>query len=344
MPHVAHLTRRLSSVAHGGRRGEDPSAAEAGHDGRPHASTGRLALRVAVKLAVAAGIVSSIVQFASTPNVTWADLEGHAGVESQQSAVVGTTAGGREVTRSNSVMTPATGGSPGVLAGPEALQPRPRATRPPQPPIRATFRARPTSPRVESTGTAPAPSSPDRRPEAPRPSVVSITADYFGPRASIQWYAVTGATPSEITASVQMNGPRHEWLGGTALATVSRSGSGTYTVSRSGNGCTVAPDGPTVGSYVITLPRWAPAGSVSLKTLTWWNDQLTNAAAHERQHIAIYEAADGRLPAVFASATCASIADDLQAAYWQVRREQCEFDMAEYGAAQGLSLERCVGQ
>jgi predicted secreted Zn-dependent protease len=175
--------------------------------------------------------------------------------------------------------------------------------------------------------------------------VVAITAAYFGAGATIKTYRVTGASREAILRSINAKGPYSAWSGGhaealTAAQPVYRFHFVTTTVSP----CTIVPSSsPAVKiTYTITLPAWKPPTGTAAATVTWWNGELTAVAQHERHHVDLFRAGQADLNAALAGSTCANAQAHLDAVWQAINRQQCEFDMAEYGTELGLSLKRCV--
>jgi hypothetical protein len=48
------------------------------------------------------------------------------------------------------------------------------------------------------------------------------------------------------------------------------------------------------------------------------------------------------LNTALAKSTCANAQAHLDAVWTSINRQQCEFDMTEYGTELGLSLKRCI--
>ena len=95
-------------------------------------------------------------------------------------------------------------------------------------------------------------------------------------------------------------------------------------------------------TYTITLPTWTPPAGTPASTVTWWNGELASVARHERHHVELYRAGQKDLNDALANSTCATAQARLDAVWKTINRQQCEFDMAEYGTELGLSLKRCL--
>lgn len=180
------------------------------------------------------------------------------------------------------------------------------------------------------------------------PGLPTYTAASFpaSERVTVTWYAVTGADPHEIHDSIDANGPWSEWAGERATAHVRVQPSFDFTFRTEGtDGCSVIPaQDPAVSiTYRVTLPAWSPpVEGASVGTVEWWADQLDRTVAHEAHHITLYEQSLASMREVVATGTCDSVPDALGAIWDDALRANCEFDLAEYGYAAGLTLESCV--
>ena len=96
--------------------------------------------------------------------------------------------------------------------------------------------------------------------------------------------------------------------------------------------------------YKVTLPRWSPPSGVSAATILWWNGEITGVATHEKVHVDTGRATAKRLNTALAASTCANAERNLQVVWDDETRQDCEFDMKEYGSAAGLSLKACLNQ
>ena len=96
--------------------------------------------------------------------------------------------------------------------------------------------------------------------------------------------------------------------------------------------------------YTIVLPRWTAPSGIESTTITWWNSDLRDIATHERVHVGIYRTASKRLNSTLAASTCANAQRNLNAVWKKAQRQNCEFDMREYGSASGLSLSACIAR
>lgn len=186
----------------------------------------------------------------------------------------------------------------------------------------------------------PTPTSPPRPPRA-----LAITGSFFGSAVSVKQYTVSGATPTEISRSMNNRGPYSEWTGGRADGQTKARVDYRFTFSTNTSGsCYIQPtDDPAIAiRYTITLPSWSPSSGTSTATVEWWNDLLLQIAIHEKRHVTIYRAAAKDLNATLASSSCGNVEAKLTAVWDRTNREQCEFDMKEYGYAIGLSLDECL--
>jgi hypothetical protein len=76
----------------------------------------------------------------------------------------------------------------------------------------------------------------------------------------------------------------------------------------------------------------------------WWADELLRVARHERTHVRITTAAARKANKVLASSVCSDWQRRQQPVWRAARRENCQFDMDEYGEASGLTMRACMGQ
>ena len=185
---------------------------------------------------------------------------------------------------------------------------------------------------------------PSPRPTA-APKVKTVKAGYFGTRVSVSTYRVRGASPYDISRSISKEGPYSSWLGGSAAGlTKTRSSNRWHMESTAGGSCRIVVDAkPAITlRWTIVLPRWKPPASPPAATIRWWNEQLSGIAAHEKVHVDIYREAAKRLNSVLAKSTCANVEARLTRVWDGAQRDNCEFDMREYGVAAGLSLEACL--
>lgn len=179
------------------------------------------------------------------------------------------------------------------------------------------------------------------------PGLPTVTAASFpaSERVTVSWYAVTGTTPHEIRDSIDDNGPWSDWAGGNATAHVRVQPSFDFVFETDGSGgCRVVPTGepPVSITYQVVLPAWTPPERASPGTLEWWGDQLDRTVAHEGHHIALYEEHLVGMREVVTTGTCDSVPDALEVIWEAALQANCEFDLAEYGRAAGLTLESCL--
>jgi predicted secreted Zn-dependent protease len=178
-------------------------------------------------------------------------------------------------------------------------------------------------------------------------TVPTITARFFGSGVRVTWYTITGDTPTELQASIERNGPYHRWLGGSAEAMTKPRIQPRFALRWDGaGGCRiVARANPAIRTtFTIILPRWRPPRSASPSTVRWWTDELLRAARHERTHVRITSAASRKANRVLASSTCTDWERRQKAVWRQARRDNCRFDMKEYGEASGLTMTACMSQ
>ena len=173
--------------------------------------------------------------------------------------------------------------------------------------------------------------------------IPTYDAAYFGPNSTVTTYRVTGSTPREIGRSILANGPLDRWLKGRAEALTLAIPHDKITFSQSGSACRVTSGSPAFSfSFRITLPRWTPPPDVPKSTVTWWITEIRHVATHENHHVDLWRTAGAAMSKAVAGSTCTNLASRLQKIVQDTRRENCEFDMKEYGEAMGLSIESCL--
>jgi predicted secreted Zn-dependent protease len=181
------------------------------------------------------------------------------------------------------------------------------------------------------------------------PGVPTFTSASFpaSDRVTVDWYPVTGASRSEILASILVNGPYSEWVGGTATAHVRVQPSFDFYFQTGpvGRCDVVANRDPAVSiTYEVLLPAWSPPrdAAIEVGTLDWWAAELGETVAHEAHHIELYEEHLLAMRDLLAGGSCASVSDGLDVIWDGALQANCEFDLAEYGYASGLTLESCL--
>jgi predicted secreted Zn-dependent protease len=172
-----------------------------------------------------------------------------------------------------------------------------------------------------------------------------IKPAFFGPGVRITWYTIEGDTATELVDSISDRGPYHPWLGERAIAVTRSLTQRRFALVGSGSACHIVPTAmPAIRTtFTIVLPRWKPTRTAEGWTIRWWADELRDVARHEREHIRITRAAVRRANKVLASSDCSDWAVRLDAVYRRARRDNCRFDMDEYGKESGLTLRACVG-
>jgi predicted secreted Zn-dependent protease len=188
---------------------------------------------------------------------------------------------------------------------------------------------------------------PTPRPTPKPPKVATIAASFFGSGVRVTTYRVTGKTPYDIVASMNKKGPYSRWLGGRAAGLTKTSPSYRFAFSTDMNGrCRiVATKTPAIVlRYTIVLPRWIKPSGTPAFTIQWWNSELRDIATHEKVHVDIYRTATKRANSTLAASTCANAQHNLNLVWAKAQRQNCEFDMNEYGSASGLSLATCLAQ
>jgi hypothetical protein len=107
----------------------------------------------------------------------------------------------------------------------------------------------------------------------------------------------------------------------------------------------VASGDPAVSiHYEVLLPAWTPPGgrSVEVGVGDWWALELGETVAHESHHIALYEEHLIAMRQLVDQGSCDSVSDGLNVIWEGALQANCEFDLAEYGYAAGLTLESCL--
>jgi predicted secreted Zn-dependent protease/LysM repeat protein len=219
-----------------------------------------------------------------------------------------------------------------------------RVTGPPLP--------RPTPRPTPGPTRAPPPTQPMQPTGTPYPVAGLPAVDQYGPAAfpaadhvTVSYYTVSGSTPHEISASKRANGPWSDWLQGAAGGMVRPTISYNFVYRNWSDGtCDVVLTGaePISRSYTVILPSWTPPPGTASSTVAWWNQSLAETVAHEGHHIEIHESLLPGMAQAIASGDCGTVSSTLSAIQDQARSLNCDFDMAEYGAASGLSLEACL--
>jgi predicted secreted Zn-dependent protease len=207
----------------------------------------------------------------------------------------------------------------------------------------ATATGDPTKP----AGSPAPPATPTPRPApTPRsPAVAKIKASFFGSNVKVTTYRVSGRTPDEILRSIRKKGPASTWLGERAAGQTRTRITYRFAFSTDWSGACriVAQASPAIAlSTTIVLPRWTPRSGTSPATVQWWNETLRSIARHEKVHVSIYRAATKRARSVLATSTCANATRRLNRVWSGANRDNCEFDMKEYGTAAGLSMKSCL--
>ena len=87
-----------------------------------------------------------------------------------------------------------------------------------------------------------------------------------------------------------------------------------------------------------------PVTGVDVSPAIWWVGEITSIARHEYHHVAIAQSFLPALDAAVASSTCQSVGPALSAIALQMNTAQCDFDLQQYGYAQGLTLSSCLAQ
>jgi predicted secreted Zn-dependent protease len=204
---------------------------------------------------------------------------------------------------------------------------------------------------LESLPPLPTP-RPDPTPEPPSggqgtddDGIPTYASAFFGPNASVTTYRVTGSTPEEIVRSINARGPSDRWLHGRAEALTLAIPHDRVAFQQDGASCdVVATASPAIYfSFKITIPRWTPSPAASRATITWWTGEIRHVATHENHHVELWRAAGVAMTKAVGTSSCTNLVSRLTKIAADTRRENCEFDMDEYGTALGLSLKDCLG-
>ena len=189
--------------------------------------------------------------------------------------------------------------------------------------------------------------TPKATPTPKASKAATIPASFFGSGVKVSTYRVTGRTPYDISRSITAKGPYLEWLHGRAAGLTKVSASYRFAFSSDGYGAcriVVTKTPAIVLRYTIVLPRWIAPSAASAATIRWWNDDLRGIATHEKAHVGIYRSTVKRLNSTLAASTCANAQHNLDTVWAKAQRQNCEFDMKEYGSAAGLSLKACLAR
>jgi predicted secreted Zn-dependent protease len=176
--------------------------------------------------------------------------------------------------------------------------------------------------------------------------VPGISKTFFGSAVTVDSYPVSGTTPGAIIVSIRANGPYSDWAKERAEAVTVAVPRYRFELVGAGAQCRIHVTArPAITfAYTVTLPRWNQPTGASRSTITWWSDEIQSVARHERHHIELWRAGATRLTDAVATSSCANVNDRLATIARAISRQQCEFDLKEYGAAMGLTLETCLAR
>jgi predicted secreted Zn-dependent protease len=189
--------------------------------------------------------------------------------------------------------------------------------------------------------------TPQPTPKPPARGAVAIAASYFGARATVDAYRVRGSTPAEILRSINANGPYLKWIDSTATGlTRTRIVPRLHFASVGFGSCQIVPDAnpPIQATFTVELPRWDPPSKATKATIKWWNREINGIAEHEKTHVDIYRSAVRKMNDSVGSSTCQNLQKHIDAIAADAERQQCEFDIREYGEALGLTVEACLNR
>jgi predicted secreted Zn-dependent protease len=176
------------------------------------------------------------------------------------------------------------------------------------------------------------------------PSVPIYGSAFFGPGVKMQLYEVYGSSPYAIEDSIATQSPERTSAGqaeGETRASIDYRFDLRYDTA--GNCNIVATANPAVAMAItVMLPHWTPPAGVSNATVSWVASEWTRVATHEKVHVTYDLAAAAQANRTLSASTCAGVENDLNKIWDQLRLENCQFDMEQYGKAQGLSLQGCL--
>ena len=194
------------------------------------------------------------------------------------------------------------------------------------------------------------PPLPTQPAETPPPQLADLPT--FGPDSfpasesvTVGYYGVSGSTPQQISHSMEVNGPYSDWLGLNATAHVEVSASFNFSFEGDPSStCTIVPTAAefVTVDYHVVLPAWDAPASPARSTLAWWTAMIQETVTHEGHHISVYETYRTQMNDAVQTGTCASVEEDLVRIMSEADRVNCEFDLAEYAAGLGLTLESCL--
>ena len=200
---------------------------------------------------------------------------------------------------------------------------------------------------VLATTGPPLPTQPAATPPPQLADLPTFGPDSFPASESVTvgYYDVSGSTPQQISYSMEMNGPYSDWLGLNATAHVEVSAS--FNFSFEGDPSTTCTIIPTAAEFVtvdyhVVLPAWDAPTSPAPSTVAWWTAMIQETVTHEGHHISVYESYRTQMNQAVQTGTCASVEADLVRIMSEADRVNCEFDLAEYAAGLGLTLESCL--
>jgi predicted secreted Zn-dependent protease len=161
----------------------------------------------------------------------------------------------------------------------------------------------------------------------------------------VQYYAVHGRTPTELTESMALNGPRHP-RGRNAWGLTEWDITAHYELRQEPDRCEVVAPSMTL-TLRIVLPQWQRPTQVDPRELPGiWKRAQVQMIGHEQQHRAHAHAGAARmlrnLQALPSSGSCAEADRRAQAAIREAnawtRSESLAFDTAtRYGAENGIT-------
>jgi predicted secreted Zn-dependent protease len=174
---------------------------------------------------------------------------------------------------------------------------------------------------------------------------VTITAAFFDGGVTIKTFRVRGTTQLAILHSIAANGPYNSWTGGHLSGQTRTQVTYRYHTRTTDSGaCGIVLDAnpPVSATFGIDLPRWVAPSKATAATIKWWNKHVRGIATHEKVHVNLFRDAVKASIATLQDSTCANVEQHLKSIWADTQRENCEFDMREYGKAAGLTLKACL--
>jgi predicted secreted Zn-dependent protease len=161
----------------------------------------------------------------------------------------------------------------------------------------------------------------------------------------IVYYEIAGDSPSALSASMRSSGPWSEWLDRRAAGETRAdlNVGAEFHPAPDGSCQVVATTSPAVGyRFTVTLPHWSAAAGADPSTVRWWTSELDEIATHEAHHVVLYQQSLPALNEAVASSSCSTLSAQVNGIVSDTNRQNCVFDLEEYGYALGLTLDSCL--